>query len=317
MTKHSARKNLSLLSAISILTFAASTLAADLPSEPALQALFDQKNYRGCLQQTARVLNLQGPPAAAYDRFTLQMRRGECFLNLADYPTAIYAFNAALTAAPSPSQAEQARALIALIQASDGPTYRPRRAPTDPINIVSPDTRAAAMKACFTDQFAARTEQIKNAQTTTSLAPIIAFVPQAQDLHALEIAGFGADPQSRPAFTAIGEQARTVITDALKSLNTQISTIEARANQLYASWNSTITAGNGATYFVGDTRAGLSPQDRDTLRQLLPYLNQISQASTRGKQIAQSVGATGAAWDPVIAEANRVSQHAQSVLAAE
>jgi len=87
--------------------------------------------------------------------------------------------------------------MVVLIKASRGGVYTPRHAPNDPINIVSLATRQDAMKALFIDQFAAAAADIKAAREATSLVPIINFVPRAQDLHALEMAGFGNDNQPR------------------------------------------------------------------------------------------------------------------------
>src|SRR6202020_2531598 len=65
------------------------------PTDQDLQKMFDQKEYRTCLQQTARVMQLRGDAAHAYAPYTLQMRRGECFLNLGDWGSATFAYEAA------------------------------------------------------------------------------------------------------------------------------------------------------------------------------------------------------------------------------
>ncbi|HUO07518.1 MAG TPA: hypothetical protein VM008_04395 [Phycisphaerae bacterium] len=288
-----------------------------LPTDQDLQKMFDQKEYRSCLQQTARVLRLQGDAAKAYDPFTLQMRRGECFLNLGDWPTAAYAYHAAFTAAPSAAQAEQARAMEALVKASRSGQYFSSKSPNDPINIISLKTRQEAMKAFFNDQFAAAAPQIKAAQNATSLVPLIHFVPKAQELHALEMAGFGADPLTQPLLLSLGDLGRSMITTELNNKNALISGIENRANQMASSGFNWVTSANGSELLVADTRVGLSSTDRDTLRQMIPYLDEIVKATIRGKQVAQSFGRDGTLWDPVIAQAKAVADRAQNVLDAE
>ncbi len=91
-----------------------------VPTDQDLQKMYDQKEYRTCLQQTARVLQLRGDAAHAYDPFTLQMRRGECFLNLGDWGTAVMAYRAAVAAAHTATEGEQARAMELLVKASRG-----------------------------------------------------------------------------------------------------------------------------------------------------------------------------------------------------
>ena len=288
-----------------------------LPTDQDLQKMFDQKEYRTCLQQTARVMHLTGDAAHAYDPFTLQMRRGECFLNLGDWGSAAIAYQTALTAAPTAAQAEQARAMELLVKASRGGKYDPVKTPGDPINIISAATRKQAMMALFVDQFAAATGAIKAAQNSTSLVPIIRFVPKAQDLHAIEMAGYGADTESGPVLTSIGEIARGMITTELTNKDALITGISNRANTLASSGFNWVTGANGTELLVADTRVGLSADDRDTLRQMIPYLGEILEATQRGKKVAQSLGRDGAAWDPVIAQAKSVAERAQNVLDAE
>jgi hypothetical protein len=50
---------------------------------------------------------------------------------------------------------------------------------------------------------------------------------------------------------------------------------------------------------------------------MIPYLGDILEATQRGKKVAQSLGRDGAAWDPLIAQANSVAERAQNVLDAE
>ena len=137
------------------------------PTDQELQTMFDKKEYRTCLQQTARAMQLKGDAAHAYSLFTLQMRRGECFLNLGDWGSAAYAYNAAKTAAPTVAEAEQARAMELLVKASRGGKYNPVKTPGDPISIISAATRKQAMMALFVDQFAAATGEIKAVQSST------------------------------------------------------------------------------------------------------------------------------------------------------
>jgi hypothetical protein len=278
--------------------------------------MYEQKDYRACLQQSARVLALRGDAAKPYDLFAVQMRRAECLLNLSDSTTAISAYTAALPLATSPKGADEARAMITLIKASQNLNYVPRGQNTTVIPIVPFATRAVAMKAAFTDLYATSQNAIQTAMQATSLTPIIRFLPQAQDLFALEILGTGKAEKMQPILQNVGQRARDMIMADLQKINAQIDQIQNRANQMVASGNTMVQA-NGMDWWVGDTRIGLSGDDRNTLRQMLPYLSDVVTASNRGRQAALSFGADGVVWEPVITEAIHTGQRAQGVLEAE
>lgn len=317
MTPRMPRRIQAALTTLLLLLVGSAAIAQNAaPTDQDLQQMFDKKEYRYCLQQTARVLRMQGLATTAYNRCTLQMRRGECFLNLGDYPSALLAFQAAMSASPTPAQAEQCRAIVALVKASRNGQYAPPP-PASPIGIISPDTRKLAMQALLAERLAGAAAEIKAAQNATSLVPIIRFVPRAQELHAIEIAGFDNDPQTRPMLQSIGELARTMISAELANVDARITGIEHRANQMASSGFNWVTAANGSELLVADTRIGLTSTDRETLRQLMPYLQDITTACNRGRQVAQSLGADGKAWEPLIAQSKSVSERAQNVLDAE
>ncbi len=142
--------------------------------------------------------------------------------------------------------------------------------------------------ALFVDQYAAAAGQIKVVQNSTSLVPIIQFVPKAQDLHAIEVAGYGTDTETGPMLSSIGELARGMIVTELNNKNALITGISNRANTLASSGFNWVTGANGTELLVADTRVGLSSTDRDTLRQMIPYLGDIVEATQRGKQLCAS-----------------------------
>jgi hypothetical protein len=286
-----------------------------IPTELDLQQMFDKKDYRACLQQSARVLNLTGEAAKAYDRFNLQMRRGECLLNLNDPQTALSAYNAALAAADTPLRAETARAHVALIKGSRNVNFVPAGGGTA-ISIIPLDSRKAAMAALCKERLAAAEQEYKAAVSSTSLTPIMNFFPKIQDMHALEITSGGSDEKTQPILLAMGERARELINQELRNLASTIDTVQSRANQMVVSGNSTVTV-NGEPWWLADTRIGLSPEDRDGLRGSLNYINQIITVSEQARQAAQSFGRDGKIWDQVIADGQEVLRRAQNVLNAE
>ena len=96
--------------------------------------MYDAKQYRTCLQQIGRVLQLRGDAARPYDPASLQLLRGECLVQLQDRSTAMLAFSTA-EKSPDLQQAAQARAMSLLLSRSPGFIYTPKAAA---------DARAAA-----------------------------------------------------------------------------------------------------------------------------------------------------------------------------
>lgn len=301
--------------ALMMLTSQAWAANPTIPTEQDLQQMFDKKEYRACLQQSARVLSLTGDAAKPYDRYTLQMRRGECLLNLNDPQTALGAYNAALTASDTPVRGETARAHVALIKGSRNGNFVPAGGGA-PISIIPLDSRKTAMAALCKERLAASEQEYKGAVSSTSLTPIMNFFPKIQEMHALEITAGGSDEKTQPILLAMGERARELINQELRNLASSIETVQTRANQMIVSGNSTVTV-NGSAWWLADTRIGLTPEDRDSLRGSLNYINQIITVSEQGKQAAQSFGRDGKIWDQVIADGQEVLRRAQNVLNAE
>src|SRR5689334_18952344 len=63
-----------------------------LPTMQDLRDTYAAGQYRTCVQQVARVLNLKTPAAEKYDRSELLGLRGDCLLNLGDRAGAIKAY---------------------------------------------------------------------------------------------------------------------------------------------------------------------------------------------------------------------------------
>jgi hypothetical protein len=306
---------------LAVLCLAVQVRAADrMATDEELQRMFDQKQYQACLQQSARVLALRGDAAKPYDPFVIHMRRGECYLNGSDAATAALAFNAALTAADTPAKADQARAMVVLLKNSRGLNYYARQAPNVPLNLVTAAMRKEAMRALLADLTATSANDLNAANQATSLPPIMRFIPQAHELHALEIAATGTDAQTRPMLLSLGERARVMIQEELRKVNADVSAIEQRANTLVASGNTVVTnvtAGASTDWFAADMRLGLTPDDRERLRGMIPYVGDIVETCLRGRQTAISFGADGQVWVPLADAAQQTLGRAQAVLAAD
>ena len=80
------------------------------PTPEEIQKTFDAGDYKGTLQQVARVIKLKGDAAAAYDPYTLWMLKGESHLQLKQLKQAGEAFGQAAEATKDDAEVAKARA---------------------------------------------------------------------------------------------------------------------------------------------------------------------------------------------------------------
>ena len=136
-----------LLVAIFSLGAGPATQPMPLPTPADLKQMHDAGEYRICLQQIARVLQLRGDPARPYDRYALLLLRGDCLLHLGNPTTALEAY-ADAEKSTEPAQLAEARATALLIRSSAGLQFMPKP-PADgaPIDIADHASRKKAMLA--------------------------------------------------------------------------------------------------------------------------------------------------------------------------
>jgi hypothetical protein len=202
-----------------------------------------------------------------------------------------------------------------MIKGSKGLKYTPPGGGT-PISIVDAGPRRQAMALLCQELIAASRQEYTAAMNQPGIGGIIEFFPKMQELHALEMVGTGMDTQTRPMLTDMGERARTLIGAELRAQLARIEAIQSRANQMVASGNTAVTL-NGNSWWVSDTRTGLTTEDRDALRGTMVFLGQLGTVCQEAKQAAQSFGADGKNWDPYIADAQELYQRAGNTLNAE
>jgi len=280
-----------------------------LPTPADLQEMFKAGQYRTCLQQIARVLQLTGDAARPYDQYALLLLRGDCLLQLNDKPTALMAF-AIAEKSPNVAQAASARAMTLVLRRSTGLSFTPPGA-GGALNILDVANQRKAMKFLFDDGLGAAQPDVRRALESDSLVPSIDLLPRMRDLYALEKTATGSDAQTRPVLIQMAEHARTLMTRELDLLDQRISATQEAANQ-------TVNLGAGAgQWWWGAARRGLYSSDRDNLRAWTEYANKIGNTAENGRRNAINFGGTGEKWDPVISKARYVAAHADQVLAAE
>ncbi len=131
---------------------AASALSAapnpPLPTPGDFGEMFKAGQYRTCLQQIGRVLQLAGDAAKPYDKYALLLLRGDCLLQLNDKPTALVAY-AQAEKSPDTTQAAEARAMTLLLRRSNGLSFTPPGGGA--MNILDPANRKKGMMLLFED----------------------------------------------------------------------------------------------------------------------------------------------------------------------
>lgn len=294
---------------LSLVSIAAAAPNPPLPTPADIREMFKAGQYRTCLQQIARVLQLSGDAAKPYDLYALLLLRGDCLLQLDDKPTAMIAY-AEAEKSPDVAQAAAARAMTLLLRRSNGKTFVPPGGGQS-LNILDAANRKKAMSLLFDDGLKGAQPEIRRALDSDSLVPSIDLLPRMRDLYALERTASGTDAQSRPILMQMGEHCRELIMRELALLDQRISATQDQANQ-----NVNLGAGTGQWWW-GAARRGLHSSDRDDLRAWIEYANKIQSTAQNGRRIAIDFGGTGEKWDPVISKAVFVAAHAEQVLAAE
>jgi len=264
---------------------------------------FDAGNYRPALQKISSALATSGYTLPKEQTYELLMLRGESLLRIKERTYAIDAFNAAMRAAPDFGRAAQAKANAVIITRSQGSLYKPADG-DEPINIVAPASRKVAMKTAFADGLRRETPRLKAALEGKQLPPMLELVPVLGDLYVLEYASTGATKKTSEILKGFGEHARSL-------MNAELDRVSHRIQSLGMLANSTVSTNYGWGFDVD--RRGLWTPERNELEDLIAYVERIRQAALKGRQIANSFGAKGENWDPVIADADGVLDQANDL----
>jgi hypothetical protein len=218
---------------------------APLPTPAEVHKLVDDGQYRDALKDLLRILDLKGPPAAAYDRAEMLQLRAECQLQLRQTQAAQASLDAVVKEArgnndvpPNPDRLGQALALSALVAKSTTMLYTPRNhtgplAPK-PINILDRAARPAACKALFDDSLADVKTKVRTAQDAAAMPPILDAAKAVATLRALEKAGTGDDVQSKPIAAELATRAVMRLGNSVADLSGTVRTIADAANLVYS-----------------------------------------------------------------------------------
>jgi hypothetical protein len=255
---------------------------APVASQDELQAMFDQAQYKDLLPALNKSLNDKGTLAKPDAHYALLMLKGETMLRMKSSSSAQDAFRAAsLVVGADDKSVSIAKATVSLVKRSGNAKYQPKAkadnsAALQPaIDILAADSRKQAFAALFTDLFEPAKPIVATAEKATSLEAILDVVPQLSEVKDVEIAATGSDAETKDLLTKLATHANTLMTAALKTLDTSLTTITRDAAR---KMTGSQYVSNGAVRTEKMT-TGLQPTNVDTLDSDVSQARQIASAA--------------------------------------
>ena len=270
-----------------------------------VRADFDKGEFRAAATKADKVLFAAGSvPRDAQrpdpQRYELLMLKGESLVHLHDKFGAVTAFKAAGKVAGDVQQLAAARANALVVQRSSGGKFTPRYgggSGNGRIDIVPPESRKEAMAALRDELTAVNQPQIDAALRGEQLPAIERAFPAAADVYCLELF-VGGGGYARADGSA-GDAARELGRHAFELMTAEVSRCGARVDQLNQIANS--SGGSARGWDTG--RLGLTSQQRDELKGMLPYLSNIRDRAAEYRGVAARVGGAPQKWDALVADA--------------
>ena len=282
-----------------------------LPTIEQLNAQLAEGKHADVLKQVAKLIQLKGDTAKAYDRYDLLCLRGEAALRGKANSMAMDAFAQASRASEDLQKQAVARATEILIRRSKPLGYVPRTAApapagepagvkasgaaapkaqaSQPIPIIEAADRKRAFAALFADEFAVVDPKVKAATKATGLPPIIDAIKSIGDLRALEIAANGSANQTKGITGDLGEHAHILIAGALQPMEQRVETC----------WNSarrpTLTQSSSGNTYSLPGMWGLNSAEQNELKNVIatcekvqPVAHELATVTERAELIADA-----------------------------
>jgi hypothetical protein len=237
-------------------------------------------------------------------RYELLMLKGECRLQLKDRTGAMTAFKSAAKAAGNVTELAAARANALIVERSTSGRYVPAVGGKggEPIDIMDIESRKRAMNQLRDDLSSKYKPRIDSALRADQLPPIEEVFKQVADMYALEMFASGQASDTSAVMQQLGGRA-----DAL--MHAEVLKCAARLDYLAQVANS--SGVNGRGWDTG--RMGLTSQQRDEVKAMLPYLNNIRERASEYRGIAARLGGNEGKWDALVADAVAASADAESL----
>jgi hypothetical protein len=282
-------------------------LAAEVPAQAAasideIRANVTSGDYRTALNKIHKELSasLQDQP----QRYELLMLKGECQLQMRDRLGATTAFKSAAKSAANLNELAAARANAVIVERSTMGRYLPRPGARadEAIDILLIDPRKQAMMAVQAELWSQCKQQVDGALRADKLPPIEQVFLRLADAYFLELYASGNASET-------GNAMQELAAHAFQLMRAEVTKTSSRIDYLMQVANS--ASDNGRGWNSG--RMGLTSPQREEVKAMLPYLNQIRLRATEYRQTAARMGGDERKWDAVVADTVAVISDAESL----
>ncbi len=283
-----------------------------MPTMDDLRQMYQAKQYRVCLQQIARVVRQANLQDSQWDKYALMLMRADCLLHLDDGAAARQMYEQA-EQSPDEMQWARGRAMAYLVSRSPGFKYTPRAGGAT-IDITQDANQASAMQALLADDLQSPAG-LRRAMDAQNIEPVVEFVPQVQNLYALELVATGKTDQVQPMVREVGQHARDLIQREINTIGQKMQNIQGSSAQ--SAGGQPMEAGGAWWVDPAVVRRGLFPEERQYLNQVGGYLERIAQTAQRGQKLSMRLGGEADAWGALVTQTQQLQNQAQQILSME
>jgi hypothetical protein len=233
------------------------------------------------------------------ERFALLMLKGEALIQTNKASMAGNAFEQARRAAADGRDAAVARAYMLLVRASPSSKYAPKKPGSEPIDIVNPESRRAALEALRVDLLNAAKPKMARATQSKTLPPAMELLPALLDVASVELAATGSTQETQADVASLGEHSREL-------MHAQIDRVKRRVSGM---------ADMAFSIEEGETRKLLSNEVKE-MQPMIAELRKIEKLARDVRNRARELGIQGTAWEQIAIEAADAADAAERVLGA-
>lgn len=263
-----------------------------------VQKLIDAGKYTEAVGQAAALL--RSPNVSPHDQYTLLMLKGDAALCAGQRQLAVSSFTAAGHAATERQDTISAAANLLVAQRAVQGVVK---IGDQSYPIADPKQRKEVMQKMADDIMATQARDLRTALEARTLGPIIDIAPGILNMCILEMeANGGTSPNAEPVARTLGKQAQDLIGAELRRLQRDIDRTEQNGYEL-DTWS-------------GWTARGLSPAQRKSVQDTVPYVDRILKTVLAARRASYALGGDFAAWDRLAAECQDLQQQINTVLSA-
>ena len=276
--------------------------AQQLPAMEEIRAAVAAGEHSAAVQKIDKRLFASGNREVP-ERYELLMLKGECKLQLKDRIGAGTAFKSAVKVAPALNELAAAQANALIVDRSSSGVYKPRfGTAAEAIDILPLDSRKRAMLAYQAELSSQYKSQIDSALRADQLPPIEQIFPRVADMFFLETFATGQPAEAEQVMKALGGH-------AFELMSNEVARCASRVDYLTQLANSASDTSRG----WDSGRLGLTSQQRDEVKAMLPYLNKIRQRASEYRRIAAKAGGDEQKWNALAADTTDVILDAESL----